>query len=164
MLVGALCRVCKGYMCPYCWDLYSESVVSVQVDWNWNKISWAHIFVWKRSITIKLYSEIQIEYGVHVTCDKSKIFFKPREMVEYWCACKNSQCHPLRWKHKDGDGLSVPCLFTDLFLFWFLSSRGADEQSERGWSRMMSMERPRIKNTCWIIKLAVSLAVGSLQR
>lgn len=51
-------------------------------------------------------------------------------------------------------------------LVWFLSSGRAFKKlgTERAWSKMTSMERPWMKNTCWIINRPVSLAVGSLGR
>ncbi len=50
-------------------------------------------------------------------------------------------------------------------LVWFHSSGRAFKElgTERAWSKM-KMERPWMKNTCWIINWAVFLAVGSLGR
>lgn len=89
MLVGVLCRVWKGYMCPYCWHLYSECVVLVQVNWNWNwnKIKMSENATLQLSFILKFKSNI---WCSHDLCQIWNIF-EPKENIEYWCTCKNSQ-------------------------------------------------------------------------
>lgn len=65
------------------------------------------------------------------------------------------------------------CVVADLVLVWFLSSVRTENQAESFqkasyWKSLVKddvyRDGPWMKNTCWIMKCAVSLAVGSLER